>query len=420
MPIEILMPALSPTMSKTGGKIVKWCKKEQDKVEIGDVIAEIETDKAIMEFESVDEGVLAKILVSEGTSGVPVNQLIALMLEEGEDKSALDLASTINTKVEKEVEADFSVSSNPSISSSSSMSSQCVTLGSRKEEGAEGRTKISPLAKKIAQNENVDIKQLKGTGPYGRIIKDDVLEFLDQTKSYERFEENTTVEVSNMRQVIAQRLVESKQNIPHFYLTVDCHVDKLISLKNEVNSANENNKVTIINDLIIKAVAFSMKKFPDINSSWTDNKIVRYSNIDISIAVALEDGLITPIVKNADEKSILSISKEVKDLVSRARSGKLKPEEFQGGGFTISNLGMFGIKTFSAIINPPQSCIMAVGESKKQPVVIGEKIEIAEIMTVTLSVDHRAVDGALGAKFLNAFKYYIENPTVMLLEPLLL
>ncbi|OCA06454.1 pyruvate dehydrogenase complex dihydrolipoamide acetyltransferase [Wolbachia endosymbiont of Trichogramma pretiosum] len=420
MPIEILMPALSPTMSKTGGKIVKWCKKEQDKVEIGDVIAEIETDKAIMEFESVDEGVLAKILVSEGTSGVPVNQLIALMLEEGEDKSALDLAYAINTKVEKEVEADFSVSSNPSISSSSSMSSQCVTLGSKKEDRAtENRIKVSPLAKKIAQNEGVDIKRLKGTGPYGRIIKADVLEFLDQTKSYERFEENTTVEVSNMRQVIAQRLVESKQNIPHFYLTVDCHFDKLISLKNEVNSANENNKVTI-NDLIIKAVAFSMKKFPDINSSWIDTKIVRYSNIDISIAVALEDGLITPIVKNADEKSVLSISKEVKDLVNRARSGKLKPEEFQGGGFTISNLGMFGIKTFSAIINPPQSCIMAVGESKKQPFVIGEKIEIAEIMTVTLSVDHRAVDGALGAKFLNAFKYYIENPAVMLLEPLLL
>ncbi|WP_264706815.1 pyruvate dehydrogenase complex dihydrolipoamide acetyltransferase [Wolbachia endosymbiont (group B) of Archips podanus] len=419
MPIEILMPALSPTMSKTGGKIVKWCKKEQDKVEIGDVIAEIETDKAIMEFESVDEGVLAKILVSEGTSGVPVNQLIALMLEEGEDKSALDLASAINTKVEKEVEADFSVSSNPSISSSSLMSSQCVTLGSKKEDRAtENRIKVSPLAKKIAQNEGVDIKRLKG-GPYGRIIKADVLEFLDQTKSYERFEENTTVEVSNMRQVIAKRLVESKQNIPHFYLTVDCHVDKLISLKNEVNSANENNKVTI-NDLIIKAVAFSMKKFPDINSSWIDTKIVRYSNIDISIAVALEDGLITPIVKNADEKSVLSISKEVKDLVNRARSGKLRPEEFQGGGFTISNLGMFGIKTFSAIINPPQSCIMAVGASKKQPVVISEKIEIAEVMTVTLSVDHRAVDGALGAKFLNAFKYYIENPTVMLLEPLLL
>ncbi|OWZ25515.1 dihydrolipoamide acetyltransferase family protein, partial [Wolbachia endosymbiont of Wuchereria bancrofti] len=192
-------------------------------------------------------------------------------------------------------------------------------------------------------------------------------------------------------------------------------VDKLISLKSEINSADENNKVTI-NDLIIKAVAFSMKKFPDINSSWIDNKILRYANIDISIAVALEDGLITPIVKNADEKGILSISKEVKDLVIRARSGKLEPEEFQGGGFTISNLGMFGIKAFSAIINPPQSCIMAIGTSKKQPIVIDEKIEIVEIITVTLSVDHRAVDGVLGAKFLNAFKHYIENPLAMLIE----
>ncbi|MGL9726528.1 MAG: dihydrolipoamide acetyltransferase family protein, partial [Wolbachia sp.] len=294
-------------------------------------------------------------------------------------------------------------------------SSQCVTLGSKKEDGAiEDRIKVSPLAKKIAQNKGVDVKRLKGTGPYDRIIKADILEFLDDNvQNHERSEGNTIIQVSNIRQVIAQRLVESKQNIPHFYLTVDCHVDKLISLKNEVNSADENNKVTI-NDLIIKAVAFSMKKFPDINSSWIDNKIIRYSNIDISIAVALKDGLITPIVKNADEKSVLSVSKEVKDLVNRARSGKLKPEEFQGGGFTISNLGMFGIKTFSAIINPPQSCIIAVGTSKKQPVVIGEKIEIAEIMTVTLSVDHRAVDGALGAKFLNAFKHYIENPTMML------
>ncbi|WP_174515900.1 dihydrolipoamide acetyltransferase family protein [Wolbachia endosymbiont of Cardiocondyla obscurior] len=446
MPIEILMPALSPTMSKTGGKIVKWHKKEQDKVEVGDVIAEIETDKAIMEFESIDEGVLAKILVTEGTSGVPVNQPIALMLEEGEDESALNnyTSTSINSAVKKEVtksavdnqKSEHQDLNGKPISHSSvlfqrvtlesnpSMSSQCLTLGSRKEEWipvsatqmtegyAEGRTKISPLAKKIAQNEGVNVQQLKGTGPYGRIIKADVLEFLGSGTCTESPE---IVEVSNIRQVIAQRLTESKQNVPHFYLTVDCQVDKLISLKNEINSADENNKVTI-NDLIIKAVAFSMKKFPDINSSWIDNKILKYSNVDISIAVALEDGLITPIVKNADKKGILSISKEVKDLVSRARSGKLKPEEFQGGGFTISNLGMFGIKAFSAIINPPQSCIMAVGASKKQPIVMNEKIEIAEIMTVTLSVDHRAVDGALGAKFLNAFKHYIENPLVMLIE----
>ncbi|WP_353273659.1 pyruvate dehydrogenase complex dihydrolipoamide acetyltransferase [Wolbachia endosymbiont (group A) of Agelastica alni] len=440
MPIEILMPALSPTMSKTGGKIVKWHKKEQDKVEVGDVIAEIETDKAIMEFESIDEGVLAKILVTEGTSGVPVNQPIALMLEEGEDESALNnyTSTSINSAVKKEVtksavdnqksehqDLNGKPISHSSVSfqrvtleSNPSMSSQCLTLGSRKEEDTkttEGRIKISPLAKKIAQNEGVNVQQLKGTGPYGRIIKADVLEFLGSGIHTESPEKDTIVEVSNMRQVIAQRLTESKQNVPHFYLTVDCQVDKLISLKNEINSADENNKVTI-NDLIIKAVAFSMKKFPDINSSWIDNKILKYSNVDISIAVALEDGLITPIVKNADKKGILSISKEVKDLVSRARSGKLKPEEFQGGGFTISNLGMFGIKAFSAIINPPQSCIMAVGASKKQPIVMNEKIEIAEIMTVTLSVDHRTVDGALGAKFLNTFKHYIENPLVMFIE----
>ncbi|WCR57610.1 pyruvate dehydrogenase complex dihydrolipoamide acetyltransferase [Wolbachia endosymbiont of Ctenocephalides felis wCfeJ] len=430
MPIEILMPALSPTMSKTGGKIVKWHKKEQDRVEVGDVIAEIETDKAIMEFESVDEGILAKILVSEGTSGVPVNQLIALMLEEGEDGGVLDnYVSTFTTNVEakKEVEAHSSTSSNSpvpcdsSVSSNPLVSSQCLTLGSRKEEDtktAGSRVKISPLAKKLAQNEGVNIKQLKGTGPYGRIIKADVLEYLNsdiQTENRERSGEDTVIEVSNMRRVIAQRLVESKQNIPHFYLTVDCQVDKLIALKNEINAADENNKVTI-NDLVIKAVAFSMKKFPNVNSSWIDNKILEYVNIDISIAVALEDGLITPIVKNADKKGILSISKEVKDLVSRARSGKLRPEEFQGGGFTISNLGMFGIKAFSAIINPPQSCIMAVGASKKQPLVVNEKIEITEVMTVTLSVDHRTVDGALGARFLNTFKNYIENPLAMLLE----
>ncbi|NSM56693.1 pyruvate dehydrogenase complex dihydrolipoamide acetyltransferase [Wolbachia endosymbiont of Atemnus politus] len=440
MPIEILMPALSPTMSKTGGKIVKWHKKEQDKVEVGDVIAEIETDKAIMEFESVDEGVLAKILVSEGTSGVPVNQPIALMLEEGDalDNYAL---SSINNEVKEEMKevtkgtVDNQKSEHQDLNekptSHSLVSFQRVTLESRKKEAwipvldtgitagyAEGRTRISPLARKIAQNEGVNVRQLKGTGPYGRIIKADVLEFLDsdvQIENRERSGEDTVIEVSNMRRVIAQRLVESKQNIPHFYLTVDCQVDKLIALKNEINAADENNKVTI-NDLVIKAVAFSMKKFPNVNSSWIDNKILRYANVDISIAVALEDGLITPIVKNADKKGILSISTEVKDLVSRARSGKLKPEEFQGGGFTISNLGMFGIKAFSAIINPPQSCIMAVGTSRKQPIVINEKIEIVEVMTVTLSVDHRTVDGALGAKFLNAFKHYIENPLAMLLE----
>ncbi|WP_168464464.1 pyruvate dehydrogenase complex dihydrolipoamide acetyltransferase [Wolbachia endosymbiont of Ctenocephalides felis wCfeT] len=420
MPIEILMPALSPTMSKTGGKIVKWHKKEQDKVEVGDVIAEIETDKAIMEFESVDEGIVGKILVSEGTSGVPVNQPIALMLEEGEDSSVLDGYTTTSAGNAEADESGLSFQRATLESSKEKKESIPVSATQMTEDYAENRAKISPLAKKIAQDKQVDIKQLKGTGPYGRIIKADVLESLGNSglgngKSCERFEEDRVIEVSSMRQVIAQCLVESKQNVPHFYLTVDCMVDKLISCKNDINSASEGSKVTI-NDLVIKAVALSMAKFPEVNSSWIDDKILQYSNIDISIAVALDDGLITPIVKSADKKGILSISREVKDLVSRAKSGKLKPEEFQGGGFTISNLGMFGIKTFSAIINPPQSCIIAVGASQKQPVVIDGEIGVAEIMTVTLSVDHRTIDGALGAKFLNAFKSYIENPVSMLIE----
>jgi len=400
------MPALSPTMSKTGGKIVKWHKKEQDKIEVGDVIAEIETDKAIMEFESVDEGTMAKILVPEGTSGVPVNQLIALILEEEEDQDALNNYTATPSRSNDETKKD-------EIKKEDKEKPNVAT-----HKNDEDRIKISPIAKKIAQNEGVNINQLKGTGPYGRIIKADVLESLSSDVKLENCErantEDIATEVSNMRQIIAQRLVESKQTIPHFYLTVDCKIDKLISLKNEINTTIENSKVTI-NDLVIKAVALSMRKFPDINSSWISNKILKYSNVDISIAVALDDGLITPIVKNADKKSILSISQEVKALASKAKSGKLKPEEFQGGGFTISNLGMFGIKTFSAIINPPQSCIMAVGASEKRPIVENEKVEIAEMMAVTLSVDHRAVDGALGAKFLNAFKHYIENPLSMLI-----
>lgn len=406
MPIEILMPALSPTMSKTGGKIVKWHKKKQDKVEVGDVIAEIETDKAIMEFESVDEGTMAKILVPEGTSGVPVNQLIALILEEEEDQDALNNYNAARSRSNDEIKKDETKKEDKEKTN--------VATHQNDEE----RITISPIAKKIAQNEGVNINQLKGTGPYGRIIKADVLESLSSDVKLENCErantEDIATEVSNMRQIIAQRLVESKQTIPHFYLTVDCKIDKLISLKNEINTTIENSKVTI-NDLVIKAVALSMRKFPDINSSWISDKILKYSNVDISIAVALNDGLITPIVKNVDKKSILSISQEVKALASKAKSGKLKPEEFQGGGFTISNLGMFGIKTFSAIINPPQSCIMAVGASEKRPIVENEKVEVAEMMAVTLSVDHRSVDGALGAKFLNAFKHYIENPLSMLI-----
>jgi pyruvate dehydrogenase E2 component (dihydrolipoamide acetyltransferase) len=409
MAIKILMPALSPTMNKTGGRIVKWHKKELDRVEVGDVIAEIETDKAIMEFESVDEGIMAKIFVPEGTSGVPVNQLIALMLEEGEEY--IDgLQVTDDTMKETKTEAKEDQDAyKKTVKKKNDTRSTANDTESTLDKEVE-RIKISPIAKKIAYKNGIDTAQLKGTGPYGRIIKADVLDVMN----LKNMNSGNITEVSNMRQVIAQRLVESKQTIPHFYLTVDCKVDRLIALKNEVNSADENNKITL-NDLVIKATAMSMRKFPGINSSWVDDKILKYSSIDIAVAVALDDGLITPIVKDADNKNILSISYEVKDLVSRARSGKLKPEEFQGGGITISNLGMFGIKSFNAIINPPQSCIMAIGTSEKRPIVVNEKIEIAGIMSITLSIDHRIVDGALGAHFLNTFKFYIENPLSMLI-----
>ncbi|WP_333023177.1 pyruvate dehydrogenase complex dihydrolipoamide acetyltransferase [Wolbachia endosymbiont of Pentidionis agamae] len=412
MSIEILMPALSPTMNKTGGKIVKWHKKEGERVEVGDVIAEIETDKAIMEFESVDEGIMAKILIPEGTSNVQVNQVIALMLEEGED-----LNTYLSSENKKDIQEENQDLSMDSASNSSvkhvAIDEKKLSASSVMEENIKDRIKISPLAKKIAQDKNIDVSSIKGTGPYGRIVRNDVLKTLDHNTTTLNNTGKLT-EVSNMRKVIAERLTESKQTIPHFYLTLDCKLDKLLLVKNEVNAVDSSNRVTI-NDFIIKAVALSMKSHSDINSSWIDNKILKYSSIDIAVAVALDDGLITPIIKDADKKSISCVSKEMKDLVNRAKSGKLKPEEFQGGGLTISNLGMFGIKCFSAIINPPQSCIMAVGKSEKQPVVINNKLEIVEIISITLSVDHRVVDGVLAAKFLNTFKNYIENPIAILI-----
>ncbi|WP_339045679.1 pyruvate dehydrogenase complex dihydrolipoamide acetyltransferase [Candidatus Mesenet endosymbiont of Agriotes lineatus] len=394
--IEIIMPALSPTMSKTGGKIVKWLKKEGDKVKYGEVIAEVETDKAVMEMESADDGVMAKILSPEGVSGVPVKQVIAVMASKEEYISSVDeYIKNLNQ---------------PNIQNQPSeiINEKHETIEKKVVETSCGRIKASPLAKVIAEKENIDLKSIKGTGPYGRIIKADVLE----ANSAKSIENEGIIEISSMRQVIAQRLLEAKQTIPHFYLTIDCQIDKLLKLREEINSSGS--KITI-NDFIIKAVALSMEKFPEVNASWAGDKILKYSTVDISVAVALEDGLITPIVKNANQKNISAISREVKELISRAKSGKLKPEEFQGGGFTISNLGMFGIKQFSAIINPPQSCIMSVGASEKRPVVVDNKIEIANIVSITLSVDHRTVDGALAARFLSIFKSYIEAPLQMLL-----
>ncbi len=395
-PIEIIMPALSPTMSKTGGKIVKWHKKEGDKVRYGEVIAEIETDKAVMEMESPDDGIIAKILTSEGISGIPVKQVIALMVQDSEDISSIEcyVQNSSQVQVSNEIKREVAV--------------EVI-------ENYDKKIKASPLAKSIALNEDIDLKHIKGTGPYGRIIKADVIEVKSNiNKEVKKEDGGDFIEVSNIRQVIAERLLEAKQTIPHFYLTIDCRIDKLLKLREEINLQEVGNKITV-NDFIIKAVALGMEKSPDINSSWVENKIFKYSSIDISVAVALEEGLITPIVKNANQKNISLISKEIKDLAGRAKLGKLKPEEFQGGGFTVSNLGMFGIKQFSAIINPPQSCIMSVGASEKRPIVANDQIEIATMLSITLSVDHRTVDGALGAKFLNVFKSYIETPLLMLL-----
>ena len=392
MPIEILMPALSPTM--TTGNLAKWLKKEGDKVKPGDVIAEIETDKATMEVEAVDEGILAKIMVPSGSNNVAVNSLIALLLEEDEKLEALTgYTPKDNFPVALKQETK-TIESAPIIFKNETTD----------------RIKASPLAKRIAENEKIDLKTIQGTGPHGRIVKADLLNLTP--KQQIAITQDTHIPHSNIRRVIAQRLQESKQNVPHFYLSIECNIDKLLQVRSEMNADSENFKLSI-NDFIIKAVAMALQENPEANASWGQDSILRYSNIDISVAVAIEDGLITPIIRNANTKSISSISNEMKYLATRAKKNALKPEEFQGGGFSISNLGMFGIKQFQAIINPPQACILAIGASNKRPVVINDQITIATIMDVSLSCDHRVVDGAVGAKFISSFKKFIENPIKM-------
>ena len=412
MPIEILMPALSPTMKE--GNLAKWVKKEGDKIKAGDVIAEIETDKATMEVEAVDEGTLGKILVAEGTENVPVNSCIALILDKGEDKKSLEnyAAKTVDVAPEKEEKV---VLAPTTLHHQSAVSSQQQSV-----------FKASPLAKRIAKEEGVSLLGISGSGPHGRIIKEDVLDFINSGSSRageirRNQQEFLAVKNNNIRKVIARRLLESKQNVPHFYLSCELKIDKLQELRaalNEVASHDEKGnpayKVSV-NDLIIKATAMALKKVPEANSSWTDDAILLYNNIDISMAVAIDGGLITPIIKNADQKTIQAISKESKELAKKARDGKLQPEEFQGGSFSISNLGMFGIDNFAAIVNPPQSCILAVARAVEKPVVEHGQIKIAHMMNVTLSSDHRSVDGAVGAEFLKALRQYIEHPILMVI-----
>lgn len=419
MPIEILMPALSPTMKE--GNLAKWVKKEGDRIKAGEVIAEIETDKATMEVEAVDEGTLGKILVAEGTENVAVNSCIALLLEAGEDKKLLENYSAKSAapapkaeEKKEEVKTIVAAPSAPAVASHTSNFS------------SDSRAKASPLAKRIAKDEGVSLSQVAGTGPHGRVIKDDVLEFLKGGGSKSGVVrrnpvEFTAVKNGNIRKVIAKRLLESKQTVPHFYLSCEFNVTKLNELRHALNEvaeldANGNPAYKIsVNDLIIKACAMALKKVPTANSAWSDDAILLYNNVDISMAVAIDGGLITPIIKNADQKTIQQISGETKQLAKKAREGKLQPEEFQGGSFSISNLGMFGIDNFAAIVNPPQSAILAVARTVEKAIVEHGQIKIASMMNVTLSSDHRSVDGAVGAEFLKALRRYIEHPVLMVL-----
>jgi pyruvate dehydrogenase E2 component (dihydrolipoamide acetyltransferase) len=420
MAIEILMPALSPTM--TEGKLAKWLKKEGDAVKSGDLIAEIETDKATMEFEAVDEGKIGKILVEAGTEGVAVNKPIAILLEEGEDMGSVKVKSS-------PAQAAAPVAAPAATTPASAPAAKSAPQVSPTAKVAD-RLFASPLAKRMASNAGIDLSAVKGSGPHGRIVKADVDKALAGgiTKAAPASRPSvpsgpvpdfgqpyTEVPNSGMRKVIAKRLLEAKQTIPHFYLTVECNIDELMALRAKLNARAGADYKLSVNDFVIKAVAAALKKVPAANATWTDEAIRRYDNVDISVAVATPDGLITPIIRNADKKGLAVISNEMKDLAARAKDKKLKPEEFQGGGFSISNLGMFGIKEFSAIINPPQSCILAVGKAEQRPIVKNGAIAIATMMSCTLSVDHRSVDGAVGAEFMQAFQAIIEEPLTVLL-----
>jgi pyruvate dehydrogenase E2 component (dihydrolipoamide acetyltransferase) len=423
MSIDILMPALSPTM--TEGKLSKWLKKEGDEVKSGDVLAEIETDKATMEVEAVDEGFIAKILVPDGTEGVAVNAVIAVLTETkggavDAPKAVPAPAPAAAPKVETPAPAAKVEAPAPAPVES------------------EERVFASPLARRIAKQAGIDLGTVKGTGPNGRIVKADLDKAPEASAPVAAAPAPAPAPVakpaaaapainaphkkvpnSSMRKVIAKRLLESKQTVPHFYLTTNIEIDALLKLRAELNAKSPKDGAGAfklsVNDFIIKASALALKRHPGVNASYTEEAIILYDDVDISIAVAIPDGLITPIIRKADQQGLAAISNSMKDLGSRAKAGKLKPDEYQGGGFSISNLGMFGIAEFSAIINPPQAAILAVGAGEKRAVVKDDLLVIATVMTVTLSCDHRAVDGALGASFLSTLKAIIEDPLSLML-----
>ena len=421
MSVDILMPALSPTMEE--GTLSKWLVKEGDKVESGDLIAEIETDKATMEVEAIEDGIIGKILVSEGQESIKVNSPIAILLSEGENLSENAISTDANKEIKKEVQKNKEnvvqindIKNNDEISKSISDN---ITKSYFKPDKLE-RIFVSPLAKRIAKQRDIPLSSIKGSGPHGRILKIDVDNFDIKKIEYpslNNLESNNFEIVKNsaMRKTIAERLVKSKNEAPHFYLSLDCNIDELLKVRKAINSKSNDEYKISVNDMIIKASSAALLKVPKANASWENENTKYFNNTDISVAVAIEGGLITPIVKNVQSKGLLEISMDMKDLANKAKDGKLQPEEYLGGSFSISNLGMYGIKEFSAVINPPQGCILAVGSGEKRVIVINNEISIATIMTVTLSCDHRVVDGAVGAEFLSEFKNFIENPSLMLL-----
>jgi len=448
MATNILMPALSPTM--TEGRLAKWMKKEGDEVKAGDVIAEIETDKATMEVEAVDEGRLQKILVQEGTDGVPVNAPIAVLLGEGEDPSAAPPpAPKPAAPAKPSAPAAAPIAAEPSAAAparpAQAAASAAPAAPPAPARPAKGdRLFASPLARRMAADAGLDLKAISGSGPHGRIVKADVETAKSRGPSPQPAAVPAAAKVAapapapaqaaaavaggiahhvvphtSMRRAIARRLTESKQQVPHFYLTLDCEIDSLLKLRADLNGKSPEKgdgayKLSV-NDFVIRAAAAALRKVPAANAAWSEEGIVMFDAVDISVAVAIPGGLITPIIRNADSKGLAATSTEMKSLAAKAREGKLKLEEFQGGTFSISNRGMYGIKDFAAVINPPQGAILAVGAGEQRPVVKAGALGIATIMSVTLSVDHRAVDGAVGAEYLAAFKRLVEDPITLLL-----
>jgi pyruvate dehydrogenase E2 component (dihydrolipoamide acetyltransferase) len=441
MPIELKMPALSPTMEE--GTLAKWLVKEGDEVKSGDILAEIETDKATMEFEAVDEGTVAKILVPEGSEGVKVGAPIAILAGEGEDASAAasaapraDTAPPAPPKAPAAPKPDETPKAPPAPEAVETAPAPATPAAPARAEG--DRVKASPLARKLAQAQNIDLSSIQGSGPGGRIVRADIDAAVGKAPAaapapqpaaaapaigthlvtpgpMEQAIPHEAIKLSNIRKTIARRLTESKQQIPHIYLTVDIQLDALLKLRGELNKGLESRGVKLsVNDLLIKALAQALIEVPECNVSFAGDQLFKYSRADISVAVSIPAGLITPIIVGADSKSVSAISTEMKDLAARARDGKLQPQEYQGGTASLSNMGMYGIKNFEAVINPPQGMIMAIGAGEKRPYVINDSLQIATVMSATGSFDHRAIDGADGAKLMQAFKRLVENPLGML------